>query len=76
MDQTHTQAWFHVGVITFQGGDLDQAINAFRKAIELCPDFAEAHNNLGNALGVRESSTPLANATQVRSLIRRGTVMR
>lgn len=29
---------------------LDDALSAYRRAIELKPDYAEAHNNLGNAL--------------------------
>ena len=28
----------------------EEAISLFRKAIKLKPDFADAHNNLGNAL--------------------------
>jgi superkiller protein 3 len=31
-------------------GEIDKAIEFFRKAIELFPDFAEAYNNLGDAL--------------------------
>lgn len=29
---------------------LDEAVRAYRRAVELKPDYAEAHNNLGNAL--------------------------
>ena len=32
-------------------GRLEEAIAAYRRAIELNPDHAEAHNNLGNVLG-------------------------
>ena len=31
-------------------GNLDEAVACYRRALELKPDFAEAHNNLGNAL--------------------------
>ena len=31
-------------------GKLDEAVACYRRALELKPDFAEAHNNLGNAL--------------------------
>ena len=30
-------------------GKLDEAVACYRRALELKPDFAEAHNNLGNA---------------------------
>ncbi len=30
-------------------GKLDEAVACYRRAVELKPDFAEAHNNLGNA---------------------------
>ena len=31
-------------------GKLDEALACYRRALELRPDYAEAHNNLGNAL--------------------------
>ena len=31
-------------------GSLDEAVACYRRALELKPDYAEAHNNLGNAL--------------------------
>ena len=31
-------------------GKLDEAVACYRRALELKPDFAEAHSNLGNAL--------------------------
>ena len=31
-------------------GRLDEAIAQYRKVLKIQPDFAEAHNNLGNAL--------------------------
>ena len=31
-------------------GKLDEAVACYRRALELKPDFAEAHNNLGVAL--------------------------
>ncbi len=34
-----------------QAGRLAEAIALYRRATELKPDYAEAHNNLGNALG-------------------------
>ena len=38
-------AWKH-----HQAGDLDRAIELYRQAVAIKPDFAEVHNNLGNAL--------------------------
>ena len=34
-------------------GQVDEAIAHYRKALEIKPDYAEAHNNLGNALAGR-----------------------
>ena len=31
-------------------GKLDEAIEAYNKALSLKPDYAEAYNNMGNAL--------------------------
>ena len=31
-------------------GKLDEAVACYRRALELKPDYAEAHSNLGNAL--------------------------
>ena len=31
-------------------GEIEKAIDAYNRAIQIKPDFAEAHNNLGNAL--------------------------
>ena len=31
-------------------GKLEEAIEAYTKALSIKPDYAEAHNNLGNAL--------------------------
>jgi tetratricopeptide (TPR) repeat protein len=38
------------GVLLFHEGALEAAAEAFRRAAELRPDYAEAHNNLGLAL--------------------------
>ena len=31
-------------------GKLDEAIDAYNKALSIKPDYAEAHNNMGNVL--------------------------
>ncbi len=38
------------GVALYYRGALDAALEAFRRAIEVLPDYAEAHNNLGLVL--------------------------
>ena len=38
-------------------GKVDEAIADYRRALEIDPDFAEAHINLGLALAGRSSST-------------------
>ena len=45
------QAWFSVGYLNQQKNDVQAAINAYTKAIELKPDLAEAYNNRGAAKG-------------------------
>jgi tetratricopeptide (TPR) repeat protein len=45
---------YNQGVMYEQQGVLDEAISHYQRAVELKPDFAEAHNNLGNALTSRE----------------------
>ena len=39
-----------LGVIAYQGGENDIALDLIRKTLTLKPDFAEAHSNLGLAL--------------------------
>jgi Tfp pilus assembly protein PilF len=38
------------GVVLYYRGALEAALEAFRRAIQLLPDYAEAHNNLGLVL--------------------------
>lgn len=52
--------FFELGVRAFQNGNDRQAADAFKQAVTLEPDFAEAHLKLGNAyavLGEREAAT-------------------
>ena len=42
--------WNLLGASAAQTGKLDEAIDAFKKAISIKPDYADAYNNLGNAL--------------------------
>ena len=47
------QAHFRLGNIYIASSRYDAAIDAYRKAIALRPDYADAYGNLGNALAVR-----------------------
>jgi protein O-GlcNAc transferase len=51
-------AALHVGLMRGQAGDFAGAIEAFRHALNMQPDFAEAHYNLGLALLANSGSTP------------------
>ena len=44
--------WVSMGIQAGQRGDIEGAIQAFRKAVELRPDFAEARAQLGAALAM------------------------
>lgn len=42
--------WFNLGVVAQKAGRTDDAVHAYRKAIQLHPRYLDAHINLGNAL--------------------------
>ena len=42
--------FFNRGIAYKARGEADKAIAEYRRALELAPDYAEAHNNLGNLL--------------------------
>ncbi|MDP7014010.1 MAG: tetratricopeptide repeat protein [Verrucomicrobiota bacterium] len=42
--------FFNKGIAYKAKGEADKAITEYRRALELAPDYAEAHNNLGNLL--------------------------
>ena len=42
--------WNILGAAAAQTGQVNQAINAFKKVIEINPDYPDAYNNMGNAL--------------------------
>jgi tetratricopeptide (TPR) repeat protein len=50
--------YFNVGAILTNAGDVDGAIDAFRKAIETQPDYAAAHYQLGMSLVGKATFTP------------------
>ena len=39
-----------IGALIKEQGKLEDAINAYKKAISLKPDYADANNNMGNTL--------------------------
>ncbi len=50
---------FNLGVISYRKGEVEKAIEAYRKAISLNPNYAEAYNNLGviyQEIGNREGA--------------------
>ena len=52
-------AWYLLGIIHGRLGDLVQAESSYRKAIEIKPDYADAHSGLGivlNKLGQPENA--------------------
>ena len=44
------EVWNILGAAAAQTGKLEKAINSFKKSITLKPDYADAHNNIGNVL--------------------------
>ena len=49
LEQGHDtpQSWNSLGLLYEQEGKLDQALEAYEKALRLNPDYADSHNNLG-----------------------------
>ncbi len=54
----HSRAYLNLGVVQQRRGDLNAAIVAYRRAIELEPDYAEAWTNLLFALDMHPEGTP------------------
>jgi predicted O-linked N-acetylglucosamine transferase (SPINDLY family) len=52
-DPNHAEALHFLGVIAFQVGRSEAAIELIGRALTLKPDYAEAHNNLGLTLQVQ-----------------------
>jgi tetratricopeptide (TPR) repeat protein len=50
LEPKHFDALHHVGIVGFQIGNFDMAVNFIRSAVAVNPDDAAAHSNLGNAL--------------------------
>ncbi len=52
-DPASAEAWHLLGLSRRQMGDAEGAVEAITRALELAPDIAAAHFNLGNALAAR-----------------------
>src|ERR1700730_11322859 len=50
VEPNHHDAIHLLGVIAYQVGRHEIAVEYMKRALKLWPDYAEAHNNLGNAL--------------------------
>src|SRR5262245_17398825 len=49
-DPQDPRAWHLLGVISWQSGKQELAVEYIMRALELRPDYAEANANLGNVL--------------------------
>ncbi len=47
MDESNPETWNYMGVVYYRENDFERALRAYRKAVELDPNFASAFNNLG-----------------------------
>jgi len=56
-DAGNAELWFHLGVACQEGGRLETAIDAYRRALQIQPQLAEAHYNLANALRMHRGMT-------------------
>ena len=53
-DNFSYRTWFLYCRISFEQGLIDLAVDTYRRAIELQPNFPDAYCNLANALKVRK----------------------
>ena len=52
------EGWDHLGIVHLRKGNPEKALEAFRKALALDPNFALAHLNVGAALMEMHFSSP------------------
>lgn len=64
MDKTNPSIFFAVGTIYDQLGDIEKAVDAYKTAIQLNPDYFEANYNLG-ALYVNQAAEILDKANDL-----------
>lgn len=65
-DSTNACAWFNLGVARYDNGDNAGARTAYAEAVQLDPNFADAHFNL--AMLLRASDDPVARRQATRHL--------
>lgn len=49
----HDEAWLNIGLILRARGRYDEAIAAFNRALEICPDYEEAKERLASLQGIK-----------------------
>jgi tetratricopeptide (TPR) repeat protein len=67
---TNANAWNYYGVALQGGGQLDEAANAYQRALDLNRDLSEAHFNLGN-LRLQQNNAEAAKAEFTAYTLRR-----
>ncbi|HTI51234.1 MAG TPA: tetratricopeptide repeat protein, partial [Planctomycetaceae bacterium] len=56
LDHNYLEAWTQIGCLHGELGELDSAIDAFRIALEIHPDYPDAHLHLAEALHQRKET--------------------
>jgi tetratricopeptide (TPR) repeat protein len=62
VDPDYEESHYNLGCLQERDGDIDAAIDRFRRAIELDPDYADAHARIGPLLMRRALKAPRAQA--------------
>ena len=69
-DREDATSHFQAGEAFFQQGDYEKACEEYEQAIALQPDYADAYNSWGNALGklqqYEEASKKYEEATKIK----------
>ena len=55
INPNYSEAYNNLGLALQEQGELDQAIQAYHRALEINPNYSEAYNNLGIALKEQEN---------------------
>jgi superkiller protein 3 len=56
-DCDHDEAWLNIGLVLRAQGKYDEAIDAFNRALEICPDYEEAKERLESLRGIKGALT-------------------